>query len=261
MAPVWSTLLYSAAVRLLVVLAITLMTATGAAHVGPSKDDNNRYLKLSPQADRVRLAYTVFFGEVPGGKMRSSIDADHDGTISEKEAQAFGDKLADEVADALDLRLDKTQLEIRFEQVVVGMGSPQVRAGSFSVDMIANLCIGPHARHELVLRDRFRLLNPGETEVRIEDARGIALSAVKIGQSKEKQVKYVGPGGPLSDDGVELTFDVTPEAAPPTSVCATTNSVAPDKNIPLVYIIGAGTLVAFILAAIFTLVRRRLARR
>lgn len=242
------------------VLAITL-TATAAAHVGPSKDDNNRYLKLTPQADRLRVAYTVFFGEVPGARMRPSIDADHDGSISEAEAQAFGDKLAAEVAAALDIQLDKAQLAVRFDQIVVGMGSPAVRAGSFSVDLIANLCIGPNSRHEVVLRDRFKLLNPGETEVRIEDVHGIGIPSVRIGQSKDKQVKYVGPGGPLADDGVELVFEVTPGAPTPTSACATPAAGSPSGDIPAIYVIGAGSLVAFILAAIVTLVQRRRARR
>ena len=44
----------------LAVVAVTLLSA----HVAPSVDDNNRYLKVTPQADGVRLAYTGFFGEI-----------------------------------------------------------------------------------------------------------------------------------------------------------------------------------------------------
>ena len=50
--------------RVFLVVAITV--ASAAAHVSPSVDDNNRFLKLTPLGDRVRLAYTVLFGDNPG---------------------------------------------------------------------------------------------------------------------------------------------------------------------------------------------------
>jgi hypothetical protein len=71
---------------------VAIVTARPArAHVQPSVDDNNRYIKVQPFGDRIRLAYTVFFGEVPGAGMRPQIDTNHDKTISEAEAQAFGE--------------------------------------------------------------------------------------------------------------------------------------------------------------------------
>ncbi len=240
-----------------VVLTVTF-GAIAAAHVGPSKDDNNRYLKLTLQADRIRLAYTVFFGEVPGAKLRGSIDADHDGTISEPEAQAFGDKLADEVAAAIDVNVDTTQVRVHWEQVVVGMGSPQVRAGSFSVDLVTQLCLGPGATHALVLRDRFRLLNPGETEVKLEDTTGITVLASKIGTATDRDVKFVGPGGPLSDDGVQLSFEVTARAPSASSACTVpAPSVPPASGLPAALVVISGAVVAFALALIVTLIKRR----
>src|SRR5688500_5921649 len=165
-----------AAMRRGLVVAITLVSSSVAAHVAPSVDDNNRYLKLTPQKDRVRLAYTVFFGENPGARMRPGLDADRDGTISEPEAQTFGDKLAGEVAAALDVSVDRVQTKVAWTQVIVGMGSRGVKAGSFSVDLIAYFCLAsPGGRHVLQLRDRFRLLRPGETEVKIEDIPGVVI--------------------------------------------------------------------------------------
>ena len=66
--------------------------APAAAHVAPSVGDNNRYLKLTPMGDRVRLSYTVFYGEIPGAGMRGAIDANHDGTIDRAERAAWRDK-------------------------------------------------------------------------------------------------------------------------------------------------------------------------
>ena len=238
------------------VLTITFVTAIATAHVGPSKDDNNRYLKLTPQRDRVRLAYTVFFGEVPGARMRPAIDTDRDGVISEREAQAFGDKLADEVAASLDLNLDNTQHEVVWDQIVVGMGSPQVRGGAFSVDLVALLCVGPGTTHELLLRDRFKLLSPGETEVKIEDTHGITNRIVKLGSTTDHVIKFVGPGGPLADDGVHLTFDVTDQAAAASSACAAVVRKDPTR-VPATLVICVAALIAFALAAIVTWLRRR----
>src|SRR5690348_13409378 len=87
---------------LLAVVAITLLSG----HVAPSVDDNNRYLKVTPLGDRVRLAYTVLFGQVPGATERRSIDANHDGQIDDAEAQAFADKIGSQVAATLDVDLD-----------------------------------------------------------------------------------------------------------------------------------------------------------
>src|SRR6185436_9352806 len=103
------------------------------AHVAPSVDDNNRYLKLTPMGDRVRLAYTVFFGEIPGAEARRSIDANRDGTISEAEAQAFGTKVAADVAGALDVTVDGAQQRVVWADVVVGMGTQRTAAGAFAV--------------------------------------------------------------------------------------------------------------------------------
>src|SRR6476659_5617187 len=87
-------------------LALTLAAVQAAAHVAPSVDDNNRYLKLTPLGDRVRLAYTVFYGEVPGAAMRQQLDANRDGTIDDAESSAFGEKLAAEVAASIDVTVD-----------------------------------------------------------------------------------------------------------------------------------------------------------
>src|SRR3954468_2766842 len=114
----------------LLVLAITLAATAGArAHVAPSVDDNNRYLKITPAADRVRIAYTVFFGEVPGAQTRPSIDADHDGRISDAEAQTFGGKLGGEVGPSLELTIDGATQPVTWTTVAVGIGAPEVAAG------------------------------------------------------------------------------------------------------------------------------------
>jgi hypothetical protein len=222
------------------VLAITLIATVAHAHVAPSVDDNNRYLKLTPQRDRVRLAYTVFFGEVPGGRMRPGLDGDRDGSISEAEAQAFGDKLGAEVAAALDVSVDGVQTKVVWTQIVAGMGSPAVKAGSFSIDLIAYFCLAaPGGRHTVLVRDRFRLQRPGETEVKIEDIPGVTIATGRVGPANDPRHEYrfVGPGGPLSDDGIELVFDASDEAPSGGAPCEARPARAAGGSNAIVFVI------------------------
>jgi len=245
--------------RRTLVLAITLAAVQASAHVAPSIDDNNRYIKLTPLGDRVRLAYTVFFGEVPGAQTRPSIDANRDGAISEREAHDFGTKVAAEVAAALDVTVDRVQTKLAWAEVIVGMGSPSVKAGSFSVDMVAYLCLEmPVGRHTVQLRDRFRLLRPGETEVKIEDSPGVKIEHARVGTANDPghSYRFVGPGGPLADDGVDLAFEAT-DKAPVTGPACSAVAVSPKRDLPTHLVVGSAALLGFILAAIVVLVRRR----
>ena len=104
-------------------IAAGLAPRGAAAHVAPAVGDNNRYLKLTPLADRIRLAYTVFYGEVPGAALRAAIDTNRDGMIDPAERQAFADDLAAELSHALDVTIDGTRRAVTWSQVVVGMAS------------------------------------------------------------------------------------------------------------------------------------------
>jgi hypothetical protein len=197
------------------VLAVVAITSPVAAHVAPSVDDNNRYLKVTPFGDRVRIAYTVFFGEVPGAIERRSIDSNRDGQISDAEGHAFGQKIADEVRGALDLEVDGHTAPPTWTTVDVGMGTAQVAAGSFSVDLVAYGCFATaRGKHHIGIRDRFRLTHPGETEVNVEDGLGIAIDRARVGPADDPShdYKFAGPGGPLSDDGLDLQITAGPKS-------------------------------------------------
>src|SRR6185369_12131192 len=64
--PAWHHVAMRRAMAPVIVLGFGLgfgLAGRAAAHVAPSVGDNNRYLKLTPLGDRVRLAYTVFYGD------------------------------------------------------------------------------------------------------------------------------------------------------------------------------------------------------
>lgn len=243
--------------RVLPVVAITLV-GIAHAHVAPSVDDNNRYLKVTPQADRVRLAYTVFFGEIPGAQLRPSLDTNRDGTISDTEGEVFATKVAAEVLGALEVAVDDVPQRLAWKDVVVGLGSPTVRAGSFSVDMVAYICLATaRGRHTVRVRDRFRVPKPGETEVRVEDGLGIRVERARIGDASalNNDFKFVGAGGPLAADGLDIIY-VADDKAPLSKTCAA--RPADDGGLPWLPIaIAALVLVALVITAFAGSRRRR----
>jgi len=237
----------------LAVLALTLLSA----HVAPSVDDNNRYLKLTPLGDRVRVAYTVFFGEIPGAQERRGIDANHDGQISDAEANSFGQRLAAQVVANVELEIDGAHAALSWQTVDVGMGTPDVAAGAFSVDLVAYPCLPTaRGRHRLTLRDHLRLTNPGETEVKVEDSPGVTIDHARIGAADDPSYdyKFVGAGGPISDDGLDLQFDAGPKA--PVTADGTCKAPASGGRSKLPWLAGAGVLVLAAVAGIIAWRRR-----
>jgi hypothetical protein len=242
--------------RALAVAAVTVL----AGHVAPSVDDNNRYLKITPLGDGVRLAYTVFFGEIPGASERRAIDANGDGRIDPAEAQRFGDRLAAQVLAALEVEADGKPVSFRWQTIDVGMGSDAALAGSFSIDMVAYFCLpGGAGAHRFELRDRFRIPRPGETEIKVDDSPGVTVRRARVGPHDDPthDYRFVGPGGALSDDGLELEFTST--AATPTVPNAACGTRAPTRagGVPTGLVLAiVGGLVALGAIALFLLKRR-----
>jgi hypothetical protein len=213
-------------VKWLLVLAITLVTARAEAHVSASVDDNNRYLKLTPAGDHVRLAYTVFYGEKPGAATRPQIDTNHDGEISEAEGAAFGGKLAAEVRGAVTVSVDGIARQLTWARVAVGMGTPTTSGGSFSIDLIAYLCLDtPRGSHAFTLRDDVRLPRPGETEVLVEAPTGITIQAAHVGSLVDPghDFKFAGHVPTLAAPGLAVSFTADATAAVGDVKCAVAN--------------------------------------
>jgi hypothetical protein len=242
------------------VLAITVLSG----HVAPSVDDNNRYLKLTPLGDRIRLAYTVFFGEIPGAGERLGMDRNHDGQIDDGEAKAFANQLAAQVASALQLEIDGKPEPVSWAVVDAGMGTPAVAAGAFSIDLIAYVCLPAAAGHHRVLaRDRFHLPRPGETEVKVEDGPpGVTIDRAHVGSADDPTYDYrfTGAGGPLESDGLEVVFDVAANVpGGGDAACPASSAPRPSGGIAVVAIVTAGVL-AVIAAFAAVLLRHRRVR-
>jgi hypothetical protein len=87
----------------------------------------------------------------------------------------------------------------------------------------------------------------------------VKVDHARIGEDDDlgDSYKIIGPGGPIEDDGLDLQFT----AGNASVVAADTVCAAPRSAIPAGAIIGAAAVVAFVLAGIVTLVRRRRHRR
>jgi hypothetical protein len=240
----------------LAVTFIAVACATALAHVAPAVDDNNKYFRLTPLGDRVRLAYTVFFGEVPGAIARKAIDANGDGKISEAEAHAFGVALSGRVAAGLELTVEGAVRPIQWQTIDVGMGTPDVAAGSFSVDLVTYACFAtPRGHHHIHVRDRFAVERPGESEAMLEDSPGVDVVRARVGalDDPSHDYRFAGPDGPLADDGFDVEVEATERSivAPDATCPAIASSRSP------VLVVALAVLAVLAGGCAFFVVRRR----
>jgi hypothetical protein len=193
------------------------MGANALGHIGPSVRENNRYLKLTALGRRVRLLYTYYLGEVPGQQARRRMDADRDGVLADAEQARFGDEIARTVASQLDVTVDGRRVEVAFDEVNVGIGTPAVQGGAFSVDLVVWLCLDPAAAaHAIVLYDHWKAPDPGETELRVEESPGVEVTRSTFGADgtvSQLHFQWVEQSDPRPLDAQGLRVELAVDAA------------------------------------------------
>jgi hypothetical protein len=203
--------------------AALLAAPTALGHVAPSERENNRYLLVAPLADRVRLAYTVWMGHEPGRRARPRIDTNRDGRIDPAEADALGAQVAAQVAPHVTVEVDGRPIAIEWQEIDVGLGEPSTDGGAFAIDLVAWVCLDrprEQLTHRLLLRDRFRIPDPGETELRIEESPGVRITRSDLGGPESVRpgavrldFRWRGGPGPAEAHGYLLEFTVDPALA------------------------------------------------
>jgi hypothetical protein len=154
------------ALALAVVALAVARPAPVAAHAPPSEATVDRYLKVTPMGDRIRLAYTIVFGQEPGRRVRPRLDRDRDRTVTDAEARPLGEDLARQVATALSLAVDDRTTPVTCRGAVAGrraahrgrhhLDRPRRPAGDRPrPDLPGRLRRGPAARRPLP-RGRWR---------------------------------------------------------------------------------------------------------
>lgn len=245
-----------------IVAVMVLWPPVARPHVAPSERENNRYLKLSPAADGIRLVYTVYMGQEPGAAARRAMDLDRDGLLDDVEANRYGAGVADAVRAALTVTVDGSPYPLAWTAVDVGLGTPEVAAGAFAVDLVTWLCTGPGEQHSLSLGDRFEVPRPGETEMRIEPAPGIDIERSTLGEDgrhTQLELKWLGGPGPLADRGYYLGYRVDPARAA-SSGGACRAAPANDKAVPKTTIAAALAAAIAVMLIGWLAIRRRRGR-
>ena len=182
-----------------------LWAAPAAAHFAPSRDVNNRAIKITVLPDGVRVAYIVFFGERPGAGERRRMDADGNGTLDRDEAAAFGERLRGEIADRVTVVVDGTPGR-EWSVSDVGLGAPAVTGGAFSVDLLLRVPLGDSQPHTLQFEDRLALPAPGDAHLRVDESPGVSLV------SADKTALDFAAG---EQPTVRIAFTVDPTLRPP----------------------------------------------
>jgi len=245
---------------LIAVALLALLPEGARAHVVASPTHNNRYLKITPAADRVRVAFTIMIGDLPGHAARQALDVDADGQVSDAEIEPWKQDLAERIRAQLTVRIDGVEQDVAWSELAIGLGMPDVSAGAFSLDLIAWFC-APAAggRHELDLWDRFALTPPGETEVKIEDQPGITIDVARVGPEGgggeliSHEAKYAGHAAPVAD-GLRLVYTAT-TAPLADGRCPAAAQRSPSRT-PR-WPIALGALAAVVIAVVLTVRRRR----
>ncbi|MBL4635914.1 MAG: hypothetical protein JKY56_18785 [Kofleriaceae bacterium] len=245
----------------LILLFVAMPRSAVLAHVGSDEKVNNRYYKLTPMSDRVRVAYTIFFGRQPSLEIRRGMDLDGDRKISESEKNSYREQLAREVFNVVSVELDHSGSEVRWSEVTLGIGGNSIFDGPFSIDFIGSVCLvapAPGTTHHLVFRESLRLPLPGETELHLDPAPGIDIrkSILDKVPLTGNEKRWTGGAGPIAK-GYELEFTVkNMDSAGMDSLCDPDKDEGAPKTL-LVFLVIAAVLAGT--AGIF-LGRRRACR-
>lgn len=224
---------------------------TASSHVQPSVNTNNRYIKLTTFADRVRLAYIIYIGEIPGQTARSRLDRDHDGVLSEAETAVFRDEWSKQVLDGLTVTSGGSRVPVVWESASVGLGDPRTSSGAFSVDLVGWLC---GSGRQLRLVDRVVVPESGENEVLVEESPGVEITRAELAGTPGLKHVWKGSERPL-DKGLVVEWRAAADAPPAPGKCPEPSSSKSKSSWLLPLAISAAALVGMF-AVLFAWWRR-----
>jgi len=229
-------------------LSVLLLPNVGQAHPVTSRTENNRYVKLTVSEGRLRVAYSVLYGELPSFYARRSMDRDHDGRVSPAEARAHADELAAQLASHSVLTVDGKRVPLRLPDRDATVADPRVGPIPFSIDMWELVPLDRRRRLEIAFEAGGELPRLGETEVKFEEAPGSRLVTwcrsrpPCTGRAEEPRFVWLGPRtSSMEDRTVSARFEISAAA----------------RGRMLTFALAGGGALLVAAAATLALVRRR----
>jgi nickel/cobalt exporter len=115
----------------------------------------NRYSRIEPAGDGVRVFYVLDMAEIPTVQERTRMDADGDGRISDAEVEQAAARLADEVGGMLRLTLNGRPASLRVERRALTFPPGQADLPTLRLEVVyrAGLPAGATGPIDLVYRD------------------------------------------------------------------------------------------------------------
>jgi ABC-type nickel/cobalt efflux system permease component RcnA len=162
-------------------LALAL-SAPGAALAHPLGNFSvNRYSRIEPTGEGVRIVYVLDMAEIPTFQERSKIDLDGDGRVADDERERHADRLAEEVQSKLWLAVDGTTVVPRLASRSLSFPPGQGGLPTLRLDatFVADLPNGQARPIHLIYQDdndpgrlgwREIVARPGTADTRIQQA-------------------------------------------------------------------------------------------
>lgn len=120
-------------------LALGLASAPpAAAHLGHIVVSAERYLKIDATEADTRVVVSLTLGETEGRRVLSAADGDHDGEVSQREADAYLDEWARGLRDELAIEVDGERVEAPFREPFFDPIGP-VASVPVTVEMVAHV--------------------------------------------------------------------------------------------------------------------------
>jgi nickel/cobalt exporter len=115
----------------------------------------NRYSRIEPAGDGVRIVYVLDLAEIPTFQERPNVDADRDGQLGEAERERYADRSAEELRGSLKLTLDGAPAELRLVSRSLSFPPGQAELPTLRLEAVyaATLPGGTRGPVELVYRD------------------------------------------------------------------------------------------------------------
>jgi len=179
----------------------------------------NQYCGLKLAAATVDLHYVVVFGQLPALRELHLADADGDGVTSQQERDAYVERLAPGLADALALRVDGVRVPLRATRWTTSLPTEQ---GGFSlridVDFAGALPLAPAGPRRLTFDNQNYAGRMGWHEIVVEPSPGLAVFdtnaySTSLTGGLTQALASLPAAGPLDERAVHLTVGDMP--APP----------------------------------------------